>query len=182
MNSAALVPRWHSSACLFVSSQESTSHATFPAQGQHVVSLALRYAFFETEDVEPRNFERDGDVIMLKKANAFRHSRIVRSVRDFLTGLGLFALILTGSSYLPAREATSRLPIFTSRAHASPAYEYTQINNVFAARADSKAATVTAQPGKERHHMVILALVFASLVAFNLAFLRHLRRVYASPR
>ncbi len=30
--------------------------------------------------------------------------------------------------------------------------------------------------------LALLAVVFSSLVAFNLAFYRHLRRVYASPR
>jgi K+-transporting ATPase c subunit len=119
---------------------------------------------------------------MDQKVNSFRHSRIVRSVRDFLTGLGLFALILTGSSYLPNRAATDRVPIFTSHAQASSAYDYTQINTVIEARPDAKTAATEARQGEERRNKVTLALVFASLVAFNLAFLRHLRRVYASPR
>jgi len=33
-----------------------------------------------------------------------------------------------------------------------------------------------------RQEQVLLSLAFAAIVAFNLAFLRHLRRVYASPR
>ncbi len=119
---------------------------------------------------------------MIQKANAFRQCRVVRCVRDFLTGLGLFALILTASSYLPHRSANAPVPIFTARAHASSPHEYSPANTLNAARFEAKRSAAVTIASDERRTKVILALVFASLVTFNLAFLRHLRRVYASPR
>ena len=119
---------------------------------------------------------------MIEQAKQFRHSRIVRCVRDFLTGLGLFALIVSGTSYLPSRAPTEPVPMFTARAHASSADSYAQPNTLIATKFDAKPTAQVARSGDDRKTRIILALVFASLVAFNLAFLRHLRRVYASPR
>jgi hypothetical protein len=119
---------------------------------------------------------------MIEQAKQLRHSRVVRSLRDFLTGLGLFALIVGGTSYLPSRAPIETVPMFTARAHASSADRYAQPNSLVAAKFDAKStAQITRAPDDRKTH-IILALVFASLVAFNLAFLRHLRRVYASPR
>ena len=113
---------------------------------------------------------------MIQKANAFRRNRLVCSVRDFLTGLGLFAIILTGTSYLPSRQASEPVPIFTARAYAAAPQVVATQYKPFAPQ-----AALNRQADK-RSATIILALVFASLVAFNLGLLRHLRRVYASPR
>jgi len=42
--------------------------------------------------------------------------------------------------------------------------------------------TVAAEPRQVGAQQVILAVVFSTMVALNLWFYRHLRRVYASPR
>ena len=93
--------------------------------------------------------------------------RITRLARDFLLGLGLFAAaalsgIAGGSSGNLVDSANARL--------------FDASSNIIAE---------TASGGMSLHHveaLVSFALVFASMFALNLWFVRHLRRVHAAPR
>ena len=113
---------------------------------------------------------------MLQSVRALSRRRIVRTTRDFLLGLGLFAIIMTGGSYLSGPSTNEPVPIFTTRANAA------KPQPVALAKFDQTQSQPTLRANDERSAKIILALVFASLVAFNLGLLRHLRRVYASPR
>ena len=113
---------------------------------------------------------------MLQSVRALSRRRVVRTTRDFLLGLGLFAIIMTGGSYLSGPSTSEPVPIFTARANAA------KPQPVSLAKFEQRPAQPSLRASDEHSAKIILALVFASLVAFNLGLLRHLRRVYASPR
>ncbi len=113
---------------------------------------------------------------MWHSVRAFSRRRVVRTTRDFLLGLGLFAIIMTSGSYLSGPSNSEPVPIFTARANAA------KPQPALLAKFDQKLLQPSLRASDERSAKIILALVFASLVAFNLGLLRHLRRVYASPR
>jgi hypothetical protein len=102
-------------------------------------------------------------------------SRFVRTARDFLLGLGLYAALAVGAAYLPDRSTPENPHVFSSRAYAA-------VQLVTAAAPPSSATATVFRSTDAREATAILGLAFASLVAMNLAFFRHLRRVYASPR
>lgn len=100
----------------------------------------------------------------------------IRIARDFAVGLILFlaAVALIELTTQPA----SSFPLLAfgdmPGPGATPAYE-----------AWSRQVWVALfAPAQETHSlsMLVLALAFATTTAFNLGLLRHLRRVYASPR
>lgn len=96
--------------------------------------------------------------------------------RDFMIGLGLFAIILLTTAQLPSHGAQSGNQMFSSSAHAAPlltlaTHAPTDLQKASVYRSTDRSEATT-----------ILGFAFASLVAFNLGVLRHLRRVYASPR
>jgi hypothetical protein len=106
-----------------------------------------------------------------------RSKRLARGVRDFLTGLGLFAMVVVACYSLPTREARAPVPIFAASAQAASPYTL-----AIQSQPAGLDAIAVKRAQEVRTALMILGLVFASLVAFNLAFFRHLRRVYASPR
>jgi hypothetical protein len=108
---------------------------------------------------------------MIQPATVRTASRISPVLRDFVIGLGMYAILLTGATYL----SNDPVPIFASTARAAAP------EMAVAAMSSQPAASVNRAPDT-RQATLILGLAFASLTAFNLAVLRHLRRVYASPR
>lgn len=110
-----------------------------------------------------------------------------RAVIDAGLGLGLFLALavgllgasglgLTAASQASAAEM-ARVAAFTGPLATNSAIE----------TAAAKPAILVSQPstGTDADRtgaMVLLAAVFAALFSFNLAFFRHLRRVYAAPR
>jgi hypothetical protein len=102
-----------------------------------------------------------------------RHSPY-RIARDFVLGIFVYALLLTGATLLPQKDAGGRSHVFATSAHAS-------VHAVVAGPAAEATKAANRDQGS-REATFILGLAFASLTALNLAFLRHLRRVYASPR
>lgn len=96
--------------------------------------------------------------------------------RDFVIGLGVFAVILLATAKMPADDGRGHHQMFLSSAYAAP-----MLTLAAKAPADLQPSTVyrSTDRGEAR---AILGIAFASLVAFNLGMLRHLRRVYASPR
>jgi len=101
---------------------------------------------------------------------------LLRVGRDFLLGLALFGLVYFATSKLDEPKAQHDMPLFSSSAHATPTYTITTgMRPAGEAARDHGAAD-------NRKSTLILGLAFAAIVAFDLALLRHLRRVYASPR
>jgi hypothetical protein len=117
------------------------------------------------------------EIAIAKSADhAVPFRRITQVGRDFLIGLGLFALILLATTQLPDADARGRNQMFSSSAHAAP-----MLRIASEAPLDLQPSAIfrSTDRGEAR---TILGLAFASLVAFNLGVLGHLRRVYASPR
>ena len=98
--------------------------------------------------------------------------RLAQVGRDFLIGAGAFIVILLATAPGPDKAARGAGPMFSTSAHAA---------GLASVRALPLAPTVYRSTDASEAK-AILGLVFASLVAFNLGVLRHLRRVYASPR
>jgi len=98
----------------------------------------------------------------------------LRFARDFLLG---FALFLAGVAFLEITTApASSFPLtaFGDPAAALPAFE-PWTRKVWA---ELFAPATQARPLS----LAVLGLAFATMTAFNLGLLRHLRRAYASPR
>jgi hypothetical protein len=107
--------------------------------------------------------------------------RMPRMVRDFLTGLAIFVAILGVVTFSPLSNDPN--PAFSGAALAGQFTMPTEADGLLAA--DFKTSTPSTRivrTPEQTHGLLIVGLVFSSMVAFNLAFLRHLRRVYASPR
>jgi hypothetical protein len=110
--------------------------------------------------------------------------RLPRMVRDFLTGLVLFGVMLGVTTFAPLSNDTQP----TMFSGAALAGQFTMPTDAQAlVSVDFKTPTFTTstrvvRTTEQTQGLLILGLVFSAMVALNLAFLRHLRRVYASPR
>jgi hypothetical protein len=115
------------------------------------------------------------------KTNAQNHGRGGgRWLADFALALGLFWIAVFALSGSHNRAHAVPLPIpKAALAEQNPAlavhsWRYAaHFGEIHALRENRAART---------RSLVLLSLTFASLAALNLAFWRHLRRVYASPR
>ena len=108
-----------------------------------------------------------------------RHLR--RGVADFALALALFwAVALAWGGTHGAAHAVSAPALTKEQISAGTAAAVQPA----AARAESGFAAIPANdPSATRHlALLLLSVTVAGIIAFNLAFLRHLRRVYASPR
>ena len=116
--------------------------------------------------------------------SALRHLpalRMPRMARDFLTGLAIFVAILGVVTFSPLSNDPN--PTFSGAALAGQFTMPTEAHGLLAA--DFKIFTPSTRivrTPEQTQGLLIVGLVFSAMVAFNLAFLRHLRRVYASPR
>ena len=112
-----------------------------------------------------------------------RTRRLRRALRDWMLGLGLFAVLATGLAGDPRTwTATSASAADTAIARAidvtsppGPAAE----NAMVATLLRAPALPIDSSRGSA---ILILGLTFSLMFAFNLEIWRHLRRVYASPR
>ncbi len=102
-------------------------------------------------------------------------TRSITFCRDFGLGLALYAILLTGAIYLPDARAAGSTRDFTSTTRAIS-------HHVTFAALPGEHASAALRAADTRQATLILGITFATLTAFNLAVLRHLRRVYASPR
>jgi hypothetical protein len=107
--------------------------------------------------------------------------RMPRMARDFLTGLVIFAGILAVTTFSPLSNDPN--PTFSGAALAGQFTMPTDAQGLIANyQPNFTPSTQIVRTPAQTQGLLILGLVFSAMVAFNLAFLRHLRRVYASPR
>lgn len=105
--------------------------------------------------------------------------RLLRTARDFLLGLALFAVVaMTGIAGTPGSSG-----FLSNSAHA----RYFEIEPVSptAAMVGAVGQSKGAEARALRQHLLAvssLALAFATAFAFNIWLARHLRRVHASDR
>jgi hypothetical protein len=107
---------------------------------------------------------------------------VSRVLADFAVALALFWLIALGISGSDIRAHAVALPVIAKEAVLA---EPVAPSRIGAGGADTRPlihSTVKAQGGGRDQGLLLLSLAFAAILACNLAFFRHLRRVYASPR
>lgn len=117
---------------------------------------------------------------------------VLRTARDALIGLVLFlTFALAISAYDRTSVATHRLTdILAVSSNAGDLLKFSLQDSPLIAAAvvatavpAPRSGASVALPRTSRHTaFLLLAGIFSALVAFNLAFFRHLRREYASPR
>jgi hypothetical protein len=117
---------------------------------------------------------------------------VLRTVADLLIGLILFlSFVLALSAHERTVAATHRLgDLFSVSSKAGELLKYSLADSPLMAAAvvaravpvpHSATFSATRHP-KKSVAIVLLGGIFSMIVAFNLAFFRHLRREYASPR
>lgn len=111
--------------------------------------------------------------------------RVVHTLADALIGLALFAAvtIFTASHGTMANASPHSIATAQALEASQPVTSVTPTG----AKITAPAAAMTVKApfaGSQNPSMswLLLGLVFSALAAFNLGFLRHLRRVYAAPR
>lgn len=104
-----------------------------------------------------------------------------RALADFALALGLFWAVAMGVGGDHTRAHAVPLPQIGMEA----LHPYAGASSPAVLRADDSrhaAASPLRAEASRGQALALLSLAFAAIVASNLAFLRHLRRVYASPR
>jgi hypothetical protein len=106
--------------------------------------------------------------------------RMNRTLRDLLIGLGVFALVFLAASADGSQGPSSMLAQVANAGEIARA----EVVDTLGMIDEEFALSEPVYRGTERGTaMLLLTLVFSSMVAFNLWFFRHLRRVHASlPR
>lgn len=118
---------------------------------------------------------------------------IFRTMADAVIGLALFlSFAFAISAYERTSKATHRLgDILAVTSSADDVFKFSLDDSPLIAAAvvasavpvpHSSAMTTIRRTTPRQSAFVVLAGVFSALVAFNLAFFRHLHREYASPR
>jgi len=102
-----------------------------------------------------------------------------RWVRDFVLALSLFWLAVFACDGPHNQAYAIPLP-----SQVSAGVEHPKASSVQAWERAAKAELRVLRESRDERTrtLILLSLAFAGLASFNLAFLRHLRRVYASPR
>jgi hypothetical protein len=133
---------------------------------------------------------------MKKESHAMSKLRplrlLLRTTADVCIGLILFVtFVLAVSAYERNSAATHRLGgILAVSSSAGDLLKFSLDDSPLIAAAMVATAVPVPQAAAftAPHHapkgvvLLLLAAIFSGIVAFNLAFFRHLRRVYASPR
>jgi hypothetical protein len=105
---------------------------------------------------------------------------LARGLADFAAALALFWLAVFAVSGSDIRAHAVSLPTIASEANLREAATPSRIQ---ADAAESRRLVHgVAKAEADRGQALLLSLAFAAILACNLAFWRHLRRVYASPR
>jgi hypothetical protein len=117
---------------------------------------------------------------------------VLRTTADVLIGLILFTIFLLAlSAHERTSVATHRLSgLLSISSSAGELLKFSLDDSPLIAAAVVATAVPVPQTGAFSAHrspatdsaILLLASVFSLIVAFNLAFFRHLRREYASPR
>jgi hypothetical protein len=109
--------------------------------------------------------------------------RLPRVLRDFVVGMALFGLIAAAAgSFSKDHKRTALFSGAAFAGHYVIPMDGTLLVPATYTPTSPVQSTRVARAPEQSQSLIILGLVFSSMVAFNLAFLRHLRRVYASPR
>ena len=123
---------------------------------------------------------------------SFRFNRLHKPMRDFLCALVIFSALFAMMS--PTRYEWAPIPVLSliSGSSATAAdYRRNAVSDVANGAPIRRSQGLTYPKTFSQHVLpradmplisTLLALVFSSIIAFNLALLRHLRRVNASSR
>jgi hypothetical protein len=106
--------------------------------------------------------------------------RLRRGALDFVLALALFWTVAFAVSLNHSRAFAVPLPPVSNGSILRDVAGLNPVN--FHAPGSSSLYLAQEDPGRQSRALALLSLAFAGLVAFNLAFWRHLRRAYASPR
>jgi hypothetical protein len=117
---------------------------------------------------------------MTMLGSGFRR-KLTRGLADFIIALALFwtAALITGVN-LDDRAFAVPLPELATDQALRELAGPDPVS--FHARGTTSLYTPQEEPAHRLQTIMLLSLAFAGLAAFNLAFWRHLRRAYASPR
>lgn len=123
---------------------------------------------------------------------AGRLKLILRTLADMTVGIVLFlTFLLAAGAYERTSLATHRLgDILSVSSSAGDLLKFSLDDSPLIAAAVVATAVPVPQtglftlppPSSRGAALILLGAVFSMIVAFNIAFFRHLRRVYASPR
>ncbi len=122
------------------------------------------------------------DVLALTGTNRWTMVRsLARPARDFLMGIVIFTVIALALTYAPDFGSPSRSTSpFAGSAHA--ATMTTSAPHATLVRGwretGSEATVLNHRSIGQRQGLIILGTTFATILALNMAFLRHLRRAY----
>jgi hypothetical protein len=105
--------------------------------------------------------------------------RLTRLLKDSLIGLGAVALVLLAAT---AGGSGGPRSIIAEVAHASEVASSEVADTLHMIDVELALSEPVYRGTDRGTAMLILAMVFSSIVAFNLWFFRHLRRVYAVSR
>lgn len=118
-------------------------------------------------------------------------------VRDCVFGLVTFFLVLAGAAWTAERASLGLIPAIgepSAVERSAPASSLQEVTRDAFVLGQPRAMVAELPPPQahtsssvleatsRRTAIIILAAAFSAIVAFNLWFLRHLGRVYASPR
>ena len=105
--------------------------------------------------------------------------RLRQTIVDFIGALALFWLAMLGLSGLHTRAYAIALPPLVA---AAAQLEAPASSVRVDAGSGPHLSLLREAPSTPRPALVLLSITLAAIAAFNLAFWRHLRRVYASQR
>jgi hypothetical protein len=106
---------------------------------------------------------------------------LARGLADFAAALALFWLAVFAVSGSDMRAHAVSLPTIATESIPPGAATPSRIGTYAVESPRFLHRTAKAEAGREQA-LLLLSLAFAAIIACNLAFWRHLRRVYASPR
>lgn len=107
-----------------------------------------------------------------------KRSELRRAIADFAIALALFWSIALGNGVNIDRAHAVPLPEFMAQRLAEPAAAGRPLVGAPSLIISESPAAYAAR----QQSLVLASIAFAAIVACNLAFWRHLRRAYASPR
>lgn len=121
----------------------------------------------------------------------FKFRRVRKLVRDFLCALVVSSALIVGMS--PSAHQAAPIPVLSlfttaaslaSESNPAPAVKDAASRSLAAQFPDDKLSLPTAPLSTSDMALIstVLAIMFSAMMTFNLALLRHLRRVNDSPR